>query len=145
MICGDALDRNSYERLLEGGCADMVFTDPPYNVAYKSRLGAIANDNLGAGFGEFLSEACRNLLAYSRGGIYICMSSSEIGTLQTVFTGAGGHWSTFVIWEKHTFTLGRSDYQRQYEPILYGWKTEARTTGAAIATRAMCGKFLSPQ
>jgi DNA modification methylase len=123
VMCGDALDRNTYERLLEGGCADMVFTDPPYNVAYQSRLGSIANDNLGAGFGEFLSEACRNLLAYSRGGIYICMSSSEIGTLQTAFTGAGGHWSTFVIWEKHTFTLGRSDYQRQYEPMLYGWKS----------------------
>jgi DNA modification methylase len=43
-------------------------------------------------------------------------------TLQTAFREAGGHWSTFVIWAKNTFTLGRADYQRQYEPILYGWK-----------------------
>src|SRR4051795_10786295 len=86
VICGDALSPGTYERLLEGGYADMVFTDPPYNVDYQSRLGPIANDNLGDGFGEFLSEACSNLLACSQGGIYICMSSSEIGTLQTVFT-----------------------------------------------------------
>ncbi len=50
------------------------------------------------------------------------MSSSELATLQSAFTEAGGHWSTFLIWSKNTFTLGRSDYQRQYEPILYGWK-----------------------
>ena len=50
------------------------------------------------------------------------MSSSELDTLQKAFRDAGGKWSTFIIWAKHTFTLGRSDYQRQYEPILYGWK-----------------------
>jgi DNA modification methylase len=50
------------------------------------------------------------------------MSSSELHTLQSAFLEAGGHWSTFIIWAKNTFTLGRSDYQRQYEPILYGWK-----------------------
>jgi DNA modification methylase len=49
------------------------------------------------------------------------MSSSELDTLQRAFRAAGGRWSTFIIWAKHTFTLGRSDYQRQYEPILYGW------------------------
>ena len=54
--------------------------------------------------------------------IYVCMSSSELHTLQKAFREAGGHWSTFVIWAKNTFTMGRSDYQRQYEPILYGWK-----------------------
>jgi DNA modification methylase len=50
------------------------------------------------------------------------MSSSELHTLHQAFTDAGGYWSTFVIWAKHHFTLGRSDYQRQYEPILYGWR-----------------------
>ena len=53
------------------------------------------------------------------------MSSSELDTLQKAFREAGGKWSTFVIWAKNTFTLGRSDYQRQYEPILYGWKQGA--------------------
>src|SRR5260370_30420386 len=50
------------------------------------------------------------------------MSSSQLPILQMAFTEAGGHWSTFLIWAKNTFTLGRSDYQRQYEPILYGWR-----------------------
>jgi DNA modification methylase len=53
------------------------------------------------------------------------MSSSELHTLQKAFTDAGGKWSTFIIWAKNTFTLGRADYQRQYEPILYGWKQGA--------------------
>jgi DNA modification methylase len=54
------------------------------------------------------------------------MSSSEIHTLYQAFTTAGGHWSTFIIWAKDQFTLGRSDYQRQYEPILYGWSEGQR-------------------
>jgi DNA modification methylase len=49
------------------------------------------------------------------------MSSSELQTLQSAFKSAGCHWSTFIIWAKDRFTLGRADYQRQYEPILYGW------------------------
>jgi DNA modification methylase len=82
----------------------------------------IANDNLGTDFAKFLLDACAAMVAVCKGGIYICMSSSEMATLQNAFREAGGHWSTFVIWAKNTFTMGRSDYQRQYEPILYGWK-----------------------
>jgi DNA modification methylase len=62
------------------------------------------------------------MLEVSRGAIYIAMSSSELDTLQAAFRQAGGKWSTFIIWAKSTFTLGRADYQRQYEPILYGWR-----------------------
>ena len=69
-----------------------------------------------------LRAATTNILSATKGAIYVCMSSSELDTLQRAFREAGGQWSTFVIWAKHTFTLGRSDYQRQYEPILYGWK-----------------------
>ena len=59
------------------------------------------------------------------GAIYIAMSSFELHSLQRAFAAAGGKWSTFVIWAKHTFALGRADYQRQYEPILYGWREGA--------------------
>jgi DNA modification methylase len=62
------------------------------------------------------------MLAVTKGALYVCMSSSTLHTLHRAFTEAGGHWSTFVIWAKNTFTMGRSDYQRQYEPMLYGWK-----------------------
>ena len=122
VICGDARTRSTYDTLLQGRNANMVFTDPPYNVDYESKSRRIANDNLGAGFEHFLQEVCSRLLDVCSGALYICMSSSELATLQRAFTGAGGHWSTFLIWAKNTFTLGRSDYQRQYEPILYGWK-----------------------
>jgi DNA modification methylase len=111
----------------------MVFTDPPYNVNYGATMKdhlrdthrPIANDNLGEDFAAFLRAACDRMLAACTGGIYICMSSSEIDTLQRVFREAGGHWSTFIIWAKNTFTMGRADYQRQYEPILYGWREGA--------------------
>ena len=130
LLCGDATQYGGFEKVLAGGLADMVLTDPPYNVNYgatmKDKLRRknrhIKNDNLGDGFEQFLREACANILAVTKGAIYICMSSSELATLQKVFRETGGHWSTFVIWAKNAFTMGRSDYQRQYEPMLYGWK-----------------------
>jgi len=129
LLCGDAIVTASFERLLEGQAADMCFCDPPYNVNYSQRrglslvrTGTITNDNLGAQFGEFLYSVCVQLLAVTRGAVYLCMSSSELHTLYKAFTAAGGHWSTFLIWAKDRFTLGRSDLQRMYEPILYGWK-----------------------
>jgi DNA modification methylase len=129
VLCGDATVLGDVERVLSGQLADLTFTDPPYNVDYgssaKDKLRGnkrkILNDNLGSGFEVFLHDACANVLSVTKGAVYVCMSSSELHTLQRVFTAAGGKWSTFVIWAKHTFTLGRSDYQRQYEPILYGW------------------------
>ena len=70
-------------------------------------------------------DACDHILTRTKGAVYIAMSSSELDTLQAAFRAAGGKWSTFIIWAKNTFTLGRADYQRQYEPILYGWKDGA--------------------
>ena len=130
LLCGDATQMDSVEKVMAGGLADMVFTDPPYNVNYgatmkdklRGKKRKIANDNLGQDFEQFLRDACGNILAVTKGAIYVCMSSSELHTLQKAFREAGGHWSTFVIWAKNTFTMGRSDYQRQYEPMLYGWK-----------------------
>ena len=91
----------------------------------------ILNDNLGDGFQDFLLAAFKPALARCNGAVYVAMSSSELDTLQAAFRAAGGKWSTFIIWAKNTFTLGRSDYQRQYEPILYGWPEGA--------TRHWCG------
>jgi DNA modification methylase len=135
LICGDSTNAAVLDTLLDGQLVDMVFTDPPYNVNYgdtakdkiRAKGGAkagrkIMNDNLGNEFEAFLTDACANMLRVTKGALYICMSSSELDTLQSAFRSSGGKWSTFIIWAKNTFTLGRSDYQRQYEPILYGWK-----------------------
>ncbi|MCE2646799.1 MAG: site-specific DNA-methyltransferase [Burkholderiaceae bacterium] len=139
LLCGDSTVAESYQQLLKGETVDMVFTDPPYNVNYansakdkmRGKDRAILNDNLGDGFYAFLLAALTPTIAHCRGGIYVAMSSSELDVLQSAFRAAGGKWSTFVIWAKNTFTLGRSDYQRQYEPILYGWPDGA--------TRHWCG------
>ena len=130
LLCGDATVVTDVERLMNGQLADMAALDPPYNVDYanaaKNKSIAkdrrILNDALGDGFYQFLYDTCVNLLMVTKGACYVCMSSSELHTLQKAFTDAGGKWSTFIIWAKNTFTLGRADYQRQYEPILYGWK-----------------------
>ena len=144
LICGDSCKIETYQLLLENELADMTFTDPPYNVDYgntmkdnligkkNSKTGkeyknasgqrAILNDNLGNDFPKFLFDCCSNILELTKGACYICMSSSELHNLQKAFIDAGGKWSTFIVWAKNHFTLGRSDYQRQYEPILYGWK-----------------------
>jgi DNA modification methylase len=130
LLCGDSTVLSDVERLMGGQLADMAFTDPPYNVDYgnsakdkmRGKDRRILNDALGDGFYQFLYDACLNLLVVTKGACYVCMSSSELHTLQKAWIDAGGKWSTFIIWAKNTFTLGRSDYQRQYEPILYGWK-----------------------
>jgi DNA modification methylase len=129
VLCGDATVLADVERVLGGQLADMTLCDPPYNVDYanspKDKLRGkhrpILNDDLGSGFEAFLYDACINILSLTKGAVYVCMSSSELHTLQRAFAAAGGKWSTFIIWAKNTFTLGRADYQRQYEPILYGW------------------------
>lgn len=134
LLCGDATDPASYAQLLQGELVEMIWQDPPYNVNYansakdkmRGKDRSILNDNLGDAFYDFLLAALTPALSHCRGAIYVAMSSSELDVLQAAFRAAGGKWSTFIIWAKNTFTLGRADYQRQYEPILYGWPEGAR-------------------
>jgi DNA modification methylase len=129
VLCGDATQEECYQALLGDDHVAMVWQDPPYGVNYansakdkmRGKDRPILNDNLGEDFQPFLKAALVPMMARCDGAIYIAMSSSELDTLQAAFREAGGKWSTFIIWAKNTFTLGRSDYQRQYEPILYGW------------------------
>lgn len=130
VICGDATSADDYSVLLGDELIDMAFTDPPYNVDYgnnprdkiRGTQREILNDNLGTDFGAFLESACRRMLDVTKGAVYIAMSSSELDRLQVAFRAAGGRWSDFIIWAKNQFVMGRADYQRQYEPILYGWR-----------------------
>lgn len=136
LLCGDTTMFDDVKKVMQNEMATMIFTDPPYNVNYGATMKdalryhagsnhnrTIMNDNLGDGFQQFLTDSISNLLMHCEGAAYICMSSSELHTLFTAFKDAGGKWSDFIIWAKNMFTLGRSDYQRQYEPILYGWNS----------------------
>ncbi|APR99001.1 DNA modification methylase [Wolbachia endosymbiont of Folsomia candida] len=126
IYCGDSQVVDSFKAILDDKMADITVCDPPYNVDYGASQERddrkMLNDDQGEKYELFLYNICSHILAYTKGAIYICSSSSELATLQKVFEEAGGRWSTFIIWAKNHFTIGRSDYQRQYEPILYGWK-----------------------
>jgi DNA modification methylase len=137
--------------VLGGQLADMTFCDPPYNVDYanspKDKLRGkhrpILNDDLGGGFDAFLYDACVNILSVTKGACYICMSSSELHSLQRAFAAAGGKWSTFVIWAKNTFTLGRADYHASMSRSFTAGRRAAIITGAGPGTRGMCGSSTS--
>lgn len=127
IICGDSTSHETISKLLDGKIADMTFTDPPYNIGYTGGQGKrrkkIENDKMShEAFSDFMDNAMRVIVANTTGGIYVCMSPKEIGTLKDSFERVGGHWSSTIIWAKNNFTLSGNDYQNTYEPIVYGWK-----------------------
>ncbi len=135
LLCGDATRSEDVGRLLSGRNADMAVTDPPYNVNYGNHGGAasgprrraLTNDSLPASaWEEFVRGWARQLLDHVDGALYVFMSSKEWPTVSRLLEEAGGHWSDTVIWAKDRFVLGRADYQRQFEPIWYGWRKGVR-------------------
>jgi DNA modification methylase len=135
LLVGDATDRSAFSRLLDAKKAAMCFTDPPYNVALGDHGGQqrgqrkrrIANDAIAPEEWEaFVRAFVRNLVASVAGAIYVCMSSKELPLVSRVLEEEGAHWSDTIIWAKDRFVLGRADYQRQYEPIWYGWPNDAK-------------------
>ena len=135
------------EKVLRGELADMCFTDPPYGVDYanspkdkqRGKHRPILNDHPGAELEAMLLAANTNVLGVTKGAIYVCMASAALDTLQKVFRDAGGRWSTFVIWAKHTFTLGRPTTSANTSPFSTVGRTVPTTSGAAHATKAMFG------
>ena len=102
VLCGDARVLADVEKVLGGELADMCFTDPPYNVNYAAskqkihdKKRPIMNDALGQVFGALLYDTCINILTVTKGAVYMCMSSSELDTLQHAFRQAGGKWTAY--------------------------------------------------
>ena len=127
---GDATDEAFVAQCLGGQPAALAFTDPPYNVSYGGHGGQapdaptrrLLNDALPAEEWERFCRAWASALtANVAGALYVCMSSKEWPLVARVLAEAGGRWSDTIIWAKDRFVLGRADYQRQYEPIWYGW------------------------
>jgi len=131
LLVGDACDVGDVSRLFDGSKAAMGFHDPPYNVSLGDHGGQqrgqrrrrLENDALSpVEWESFVRRWSRNLLQYTDGAIYICMSTKEWPLVSRVLAEEGGHWSDTIVWAKDRFVLGRADYQRQYEPIWYGWR-----------------------
>lgn len=145
LLCADSTKPESIDQAMCGNRANMIFTDPPYNVDYINGLGdKISNDNLGDNFYEFILKSCKSMLKVCDGAVYICMGASEVHTLHKAFKEAGGHWSTFIVWVKNHFSLGRSDYQRQYETILYGWPEGSKHHWCGVRDQSDVWNFGKP-
>jgi DNA modification methylase len=125
LICGDSTDPFVIEKLFAGAKADAIFTDPPYNVNYEGAAGKIKNDDLeDAPFRSFLLRAYGVMFRVLKdgGAVYVCHADTEGLNFRSAFKEAGFKLSGCLIWVKDSLVLGRSDYQWQHEPILYGWK-----------------------
>jgi hypothetical protein len=128
LLCGDSTSLDAVLHLVDGQPVDMVFSDPPYNVAYEGRTKeklTIKNDNMtAANFAAFLLDAFAAMAAVSKPGaaFYICHADSEVISFRQALESAGFLIKQTLIWAKSHFILGRQDHQWQHEPILYGWR-----------------------
>lgn len=125
LLCGDATSAKDVNTLMAGKTANLILTDPPYGVSFKASDGlTIENDSLkGDEFYNFLFSAFTNMASHlEKGGAAYCFHADTEGlTFRKAFTDAGFHLAGVCIWVKNSLVLGRSDYQWQHEPILYGF------------------------
>lgn len=125
LMCGDSTQKDDVMRLMNGQKADMLLTDPPYNVDYEGVAGKIENDNMNeTEFYNFLLDAFRNMNEIAREGctFYSFHADTEGLNFRRAFKEAGFKLAQCLVWVKNTFVMGRQDYQWKHEPILYGWK-----------------------
>lgn len=129
LVCGDSTKKETFSLLMEDKKANLVVTDPPYNVDYESNAGKIKNDHMAnEQFYQFLLDAFTNTEdALSKdGSIYVFHADTEGLNFRKAFEEAGFYLSGTCIWKKQSIVLGRSPYQWKHEPILFGWKKKGR-------------------
>nr|DAO66091.1 MAG TPA: adenine specific DNA methyltransferase [Caudoviricetes sp.] len=129
LICGDSTKAETFSLLMDGLKANLVITDPPYNVNYEGSAGKIKNDNMeNAAFYDFLLAAFQNTAEAMAddASIYVFHADTEGLNFRKAFSDAGFYLSGTCIWKKQSLVLGRSPYQWQHEPILFGWKKKGR-------------------
>ena len=128
VMCGDSTKKEDVDILCDGRLANMIFTDPPYNVNYEGTAGTIQNDNMeDESFFNFLVSAFNNLYDHIKlgGSIYVCHADTEGLNFRNAFKQAGFKLAECLVWVKNALVLGRQDYHWRHEPILYGWKEGA--------------------
>ena len=123
LVCGDSTKQETYTLLMNGKKANLVVTDPPYNVNYEANAGKIKNDNMNSNqFYQFLLEAFLNMekVMENDASIYVFHADTEGLNFRKAFSDAGFYLSGTCIWKKQSLVLGRSPYQWQHEPCLFG-------------------------
>lgn len=129
VCCGDSTQPETYDILMNGQKANMVLTDPPYNVNVEETAGKIKNDNMAdEDFYNFLFAAFVNMehAMEQDASIYVFHADTEGLNFRKAFAAAGFYLSGCCIWKKNALVLGRSPYQWQHEPCLYGWKKSGK-------------------
>ena len=130
LMCGSSTSQEDVQKLMNGELAEMVWTDPPYNVDYEGGTGLkIQNDNMSDGqFYQFLHDFYSTTVRIMHNGspIYVAHADSEGVNFRKAMQDAGLPIKQCIIWVKNSLVLGRQDYQWQHEPILYGWKPGAK-------------------
>ncbi|PNS43033.1 site-specific DNA-methyltransferase [Gardnerella vaginalis] len=148
IICGDATKLETYKTLLENTKVNLVVTDPPYNVNYEGSAGKIKNDNMeNDKFYQFLFNSFVNMeqAMADDASIYVFHADTEGLNFRKAFQDAGFYLSGCCIWKKPSLVLGRSPYQWQHEPCLYGWKKKGKHKWYAGRKETSVWEFEKPK
>ena len=148
LVCGDSTKADTFTALMDGKLANLVVTDPPYNVNYEGMAGKIKNDNMGnEAFYDFLLAAFMNTEAVMAqdASIYVFHADTEGLNFRKAFSDAGFQLSGCCIWKKPSLVLGRSPYQWQHEPVLFGWKKRGKHNWYADRKQTTIWEFEKPK
>lgn len=148
LVCGDSTISDTYDLLMDGNMANLVVTDPPYNVNYEGAAGKIKNDNMDADkFYQFLLDAftLTERVMAKDASIYVFHADTEGLNFRKAFSDAGFYLSGTCIWKKQSLVLGRSPYQWQHEPILFGWKKKGKHAWYSDRKQSTIWEFDKPR
>ncbi len=148
LVCGDSTKADTFNVLMDGKLANLVITDPPYNVNYEGSAGKIKNDNMGnEAFYTFLLSAFQNteVSMAKDSSIYVFHADTEGLNFRKAFSDVGFYLSGTCIWKKQSLVLGRSPYQWQHEPVLFGWKKSGKHNWYADRKQTTIWEFEKPK
>lgn len=149
LVCGDATNPEDVNKLMDGKRANLIVTDPPYGVSFKSSSGlTIQNDSMkNEEFYQFLKNAFTNMAAHLEpgGAAYVFHADTEGLNFRQAFIDAGFHLAGCCIWVKDSLVLGRSDYQWQHEPVLYGFLKNGKHSWYSDRKQTTIWNFKKPK